>query len=191
MKQHFKIAIGTLLLALAAPPAQAFEKTGPYVGGGIGGGSADLDDEVDEIFGGFVDDDLLGGVVQGGYRVNRWFGVEGRVLGAANDSNDSADITFGGIGAQVVGFAPVSEMVDLFATLGYYTGSFEIDEDIDFFSDNDETVSGAMYGAGLLLNLGSGGNFGVRLEYSRHDVGELVDAVDMVAVSFQYNFYRK
>jgi opacity protein-like surface antigen len=176
MKQQFTIAIGALLLALGALPAQAFEKTGAYVGGGIAAGSVEITSDFDE--------DLWGGVVQGGYRINRWFGLEGRLLGAANDSNDNVDFTFGAIGAQVVGFAPVSEIVDLFATLGYYTGSYEI-------SAFDETVSDSMYGAGLLLNLGSGGNFGVRIEYSHHDFRELIDAVDMVAVSFQYNFYRK
>jgi OmpA-OmpF porin, OOP family len=174
------------LVLLATLPAHAYERRGAFIGGGLGIGTINLSAEGEAATDPSYDDSSLTLAAQGGYRFNRWFALEGGVAGAANDGDSSFnESSFGGLTAFAVGLVPVGERVDLFARLGFHSSSSET----GFSGDEDE--SGAAYGAGLQVNLGSGGNFGIRTEYTTYRCDNLFDDVSGVVVSFQYNFFRR
>jgi hypothetical protein len=172
-----------IALALMIQSAAAVERQGAFVGGGLGVGSFELADDFVYDFAG--DDDMLVGQAHGGYRLNSWFALEGKVLAAVNDSDyDIEEASFVAISGRAVGLIPLGERVDLFGLLGLYVG----ESDIGWSGSEDE--AGLMYGAGVQLNLGSRGNLGFRAEYEFYDAGELIDEFDAVTLSFQYNFFK-
>lgn len=185
------VTVFTALLVLLSAPALGYERKGAYVGGGLGFGKANVSDQ-GLTFTDNPDDDALLVEGHGGYRFNPYFALEGQILGAANDSNNNndnydssiGDISFGGIAGRALGMFPVSEMFDLYAAIGFYTGSSEVG-----YSDTEDE-SGVVYGAGAQMNFGGRGQFGVRAEYVYYEGDELLDDVDGVTLSFQYNFFR-
>ena len=167
-------------------PSLAADRTGAFAGGGIGGGSANLS-SIGESFtnlGADTDEGVLILEGHGGYRFNPYFALEGKLLGAANDSKYRDDeISFGALSARAVGLIPVSRVVDLYGLVGAFSGSGEA----GFSGSVDE--SGLVYGAGVQMNFGRKGSFGVRLEYEVYATDELLDDVQGFTAAFQYNFF--
>lgn len=178
------VAAFPTLLLLVCGVALASEHTGAYVGGGLGYGTSDLSNEG---FAYTTNPDHNVTVVEGhgGYRFSPYFSLEGQILGASNgDSNTLQKITFAGLSGRALAFAPVSEVVDLYALVGFYTGGSEVG-----FS-NTENESGAVYGAGVQLNFGDRGQYGVRGTYEVYKGSQLLDQLKAFTVSFQYNFFK-
>jgi hypothetical protein len=172
------------LLVVCSAPLMAADRTGAFAGGGIGGGSANLSN-LGESFTSFgTDEEVLILEGHGGYRFSPYFALEGKLLGAANDSNEFGDeVSFGALSARAVGLIPVSRVVDLYGVLGAYSGSSEAG-----FSGSDDE-SGLVYGGGVQLNFGRKGSFGVRLEYEVYATDELLDDLQGFTAAFQYNFF--
>ncbi len=178
-----------LVLAAAATltlqPAAAYERQGAFVGGGLGIGTLNLSERGEQFVTPDFDDSTVALAAQGGYRFNAYFALEGGIAGGANDGDSTGDEgSIGGLTAFAVGLVPVGERVDLFGRVGFHTSSAEV----GFSSDEDE--SGVAYGAGIQLNLGRRGNFGIRGEYTVLDCDTLLDDAQGFVVSFQYNFFR-
>jgi len=186
-----KLPHAALSIALACAPAMAQaggDRTGAFVGGGLGAGSANIADEFCEVGFGclsdYVDEDVVVVEGHGGYRFNPNFALEGKILGAANDGDDDYDeLTFAALSARAVGLIPLGSVVDLYGLVGFYTG----ESDVSLLGS--ETESGLVYGGGVQMNFGAQGNFGLRLEYEFYDAGELVDDLQAFTASFQYNFF--
>lgn len=173
-----------LLLVLVTAPALAYERKGPYAGGGIGSGSISLSDE-GVFFSNNVDESVLVLEGHGGYRFNSYFALEGKLLGVANSVNyTEEEAAFAAFSGRVLVLAPVSNTVDLFALAGLYTGSSSVG-----YSDTEDE-SGLVYGGGIQMNFGSRGNLGVRIEYELYDIDVLLTDVQAFTVAFQYNFFR-
>ena len=178
------VAAVTTFLVLISGPALSTERKGAYVGGGLGAGTADLSDD-GLAFTDNSDNDIVIVEGHGGYRFNSYFALEGQILGAANDSdNDYQDSSFGGISGRALAIAPVSGLVDLYALVGFYSGSSEVG------NSDAEDESGAAYGGGIQLNFGARGQFGIRGEYEVYQGSQLLDDIKGFTVSFQYNFFR-
>jgi hypothetical protein len=164
--------------------ALASEHQGAYAGGGLGFGTTNLTNDA-VIYSDHPDRSIVLVEGHGGYRFVPYFALEGEILGAAN-GNDNAlkRISFAGLSGRAVALAPVSEIVDLYALVGFYTGNGEVGV--------SDTVheSGAVYGAGFQLNFGSRAQYGVRGEYEVYKGSQLLDQVKGFTVSFQYNFFR-
>jgi len=181
--RSFVAAVPAFLL-LSCGVAFASEHVGAFAGGGLGGGTAKLSAN------GFTyidnpDKSLTVAEGHGGYRFSPYFALEGQILAAVNGNNDRAqDITFAGFSGRAVAFAPLSDVVDLFVLLGLYTGDSEVGY------SNTQNESGAVYGAGMQLNFGSRGQYGVRGTYEAYHGTDLLDQVRTFTVAFQYNFFR-
>ncbi len=181
--RHF-VANLSALLVLACTPVIASEHKGAYVGGGLGAGTTDLSNYG---FGYVVNPDRNVVVIEGhgGYRFNPYFALEGQLLGAANgNENGDQKISFAGLSGRALAIAPVSDVVDLYALVGFYTGDSEVG-----FSDTVHE-SGAVYGAGIQLNFGARGQYGVRGAYEIYNASQLLDQVREFTISFQYNFFE-
>lgn len=163
---------------------------GLYAGGSVGFADATLrsdiefDDLDDKLF-------LVKGIV--GYRVNRFFAVEGNIIGATNDEWDNgfdgqADVSFGALTGSLLGIIPVDETFELYAKVGGYVGESEVDDDFLFFgTNNDEDESGLVWGAGAFFKFGSSKQFTIRVEYEEFDTDALKDFW-AISGGFQYNF---
>jgi hypothetical protein len=169
---------------------------GFYAGGSLGFAKAEFSGSIfnNRTFDG---DETLGLIKGfGGYRVNRGLAIEGSLVGAANDDydddyycddgncyyyNNSGEVTFGAIGAAVLGIIPATDAFELFGKAGYYFGESEIG------NWNSEDESGLLLGAGTFINIGSRRQFTIRVEYEYYDVDELDDFWSLTG-GFQYNF---
>ncbi len=183
------------IAVLWGAPSIGADRTGPYVGGGIGGGSTDFanaEDGIGQCYYGYynyfdcdIDEDILILDVHGGYRLNPYFAVEGKILGAANDGEyDGDEVTFGALSARAVGLIPITDVVELFALVGLYIGEAEV----GYYDSDDD--SGVVYGGGVQLNFGGNGQFTVRLEYEVYETDDLLDDVQGFTAGFQYNFFQ-
>lgn len=167
-----------LALSISGVAAAAPERSGWYVGGGIGVG----DGRFTDFDGASVSESAVALRGHGGYRINRHFAVEGRILGTTNDSNnDNNQATFVSLSGNGVLLLPLSDVLDIFGSVGYYTGA----SDVSLFSSRDE--SGVIYGGGLGVNIGTRRQFTIRVEYEGYDTDVLRDFWS-VTTSFQYNF---
>ena len=179
--------LGTILLLSmisGVGVSHAFERQGAYVGGGAGIGSMNFSEEAAEIEDA-LDDTLVLVEAHGGYRFNPYIALEGQLWGGANDTDeDFEEATFAAVAGRAILSAPVSKIVDLYAAVGYYSG------DSDVSLDDSDSQSGMTYGAGVQMNFGAKGNFGVRIAYDIYDTDGLVDDVQGLTASFQYNFFR-
>jgi opacity protein-like surface antigen len=167
------LAVGVAGTAAAAP-----ERSGWYVGGGIGGGHSGFDD----FNGNPTSDTTLVLRAHGGYRINPYLAVEGRLLGASNDSNRRRDrANFFGLSTSAVLLLPVTDVVDVFGSAGYYTGA----SDISFFHSRHE--DGLVYAGGVGVSFGSRRQVTIRAEYEGYET-DVLNRFWGVTGSFQYNF---
>jgi hypothetical protein len=182
----FAFLLGASFFLASTAHAEGF-----YAGGSTGFGDATLrsdtqfDDLDDKLF-------LIKGI--GGYRVNKFFAVEGTIIGATNDEwgdgfDGEANVSFGALTGSLLGIIPVDETFELYAKVGGYVGESEVDDDFLFFGTNnrDEDESGLVWGAGAFFNFGSRKQFTIRVDYDEFDTDAL-DDFWAVSAGFQYNF---
>ena len=182
----FAFLFGASLVLASTAHAEGF-----YVGGSVGFGDATLrsDIEFDN-----PDDKLFLAKGVAGYRANKFFAVEGTIIGATNDDWDwdadgEVDVSFGALTGSFLGIIPVDETFELFAKVGGYVGESEVGDDFFFFGTNnrDENESGLVWGAGAFFNFGSRKQFTIRVEYEEFDTDAL-DDFWAVSGGFQFNF---
>ena len=188
----FAFLFGASLILATTAHAEGF-----YVAGSVGFGDATLRSDIQFDY---SDDKLFLAKAIGGYRVNKFFAVEGAITGATNDEWDDwdkcycgfdgeADVSFGALTASLLGIIPVDETFELYARVGGYVGESEVDDYFPFFGGNnrDEDESGLVWGAGAFFNFGSNKQFTIRVEYEKFDTDAL-DDFWAVSGGFQYNF---
>jgi len=182
----FAFLFGASLFLASTAHAEGF-----YAGGSVGFGDATLRSDIQFDN---PDDKLFLAKVIGGYRVNKFFAVEGTILGGTNDEWDDgfdgeADVSFGALTGSLLGIISVDETFELFAKVGGYVGESEVDDDFLFFGNNnrDEDESGLVWGAGAFFKFGSRKQFTIRVEYEEFDTDAL-DEFWAVSGGFQYNF---
>ena len=182
----FAFLLGASLFLASTAHAEGF-----YLGGSVGFGDATLRSDIQFDN---PDDKLFLAKVIGGYRVNKFFAVEGTILGGTNDEWDDgfdgeADVSFGALTGSLLGIISVDETFELFAKVGGYVGESEVDDDFLFFGNNnrDEDESGLVWGAGAFFKFGSRKQFTIRVEYEEFDTDAL-DEFWAVSGGFQYNF---
>jgi hypothetical protein len=180
--RHFAAAL-VALLPIVCGVALAGERQGAYAGGGIGGGTTDLTAE-GLTYAVNPDKSVVALEGHGGYRINPYIAVEGQIFGVANGQSDSLrKVSFAALSGRLLAIAPVSEVADIYALVGVYTGSSTVG-----ISDTTHE-SGAVYGAGVQLNFGNRGQYGVRGAYEVYKGSELLDQLKAIMFSFQYNFF--
>jgi hypothetical protein len=149
------------LLVLASWKVSAAEDTGFYLGAGIGqawskNADADLDDE-DTAYKAFA-----------GYSFNKYFATEVAYIdGGTFEVRDSISVLRvkdSGFVASLIGKAPLTDRVSLFAKLGY---AF-YDNDISLTSGNTrisvkDSDENPAYGVGATFSFGE--RFGMRMEW--------------------------
>ncbi len=126
-------------------------------------------------------DDASVGAIQGrlGYKFNPYVGIEGEAaFGVSGDTVGGVDVDLQHeVGGFLVGFAPVTPNVDLFARVGYT-------------STRSETSLGDVDSDGVAWGVGGQYHFsdrdGVRLDWTRHDY-DAADA-DVWALSYTRKF---
>ena len=131
------------------------------------------------------EDNPLGWRLLAGYEFNDNFAVEGSYInsGTAEDTvlGEDVEAELSAFTLSVVGLLPVSESVDLFARVGFYTGEQEVTA-FDITIDEDE--DGATVGAGIRFNTSDA--FAIRGEFEWYDTE--LDTLWSMGVSFQYYF---
>jgi opacity protein-like surface antigen len=149
-----------LLLVLAAGPAAAADgAAGPWnFGAAVMFSKYTLDDDT-------IDDDSVGGRINLGYRINKWFGVEGSWLDSGqldgdlqpDDPGGELEVDVGGFMVDAVVYAPIaSDDIAFFAKGGLYRFDQQLEE---FGSDGAQTssssriITGLTLGAGMRVNL--------------------------------------
>ena len=162
---------------------------GFFVGGSVGFGDATVrpDAQFEDL-----EDKLFLAKGLGGYRVNKFFAVEGAMILATNNEwddgfDDETNVSFVALTGSFLGIIPVDETFELYAKVGGYVGESEVDNDFLFFNNRDEDESGLMWGAGAFFNVGSRKQFTIRVDYEEFDTDALEDFWALSA-GFQYNF---
>ncbi len=182
----FAFLFGASLFLASTAHAEGF-----YVGGSTGIGDVTLrsnnqfDDPKDSLF-------VIKGI--GGYRANKFFAIEGAIIGATNDEYDDgldgeADVSFGALSGSLLGIIPVDDTFELYAKIGAYVGESVVDDNFLFFGTNntEENENGLVWGAGTFLKFGSRKQFTIRVDYEEFDTDAL-DDFWTVSGGFQYNF---
>lgn len=160
--KNLMIATAAAALTVAAVPAASQAQE---VYGNIGYANVDLDN-------------ATVGAIQGrlGYKFNPYVGVEGEAaFGVKGDTVSGVDVDLKHeVGAYVVGFAPVSPNIDLFARVGYTSSTFDT-------SLGDVDGDGGAWGVGAQYRFTD--KDGVRLDWTRHDY----DGADADVWALSYN----
>lgn len=172
--------------ALSAPLAAAdrVDKSGFYVGGGLGQSSVEFDqaganfDDEDtawKIFGGYRASvsPMLDLAVEGGYRD---FGNPEQTVGGLNAEYEASGVDLYGVGIVPVG------VVDIFGKVGGIWYDQELTVNGVKAEDNDEVD--LAYGLGVGTDFG---NVGVRAEWERFDLNGVGDT-DMYSISASWRF---
>lgn len=159
-----------------------------YVGGGIG---ASDDKEFDET--------EFGGKGFGGYRVSKYFALEGAFVGLGEFGEGTLGIgtggTFrkGGLSAQAVGILPIGQRAQLFGKAGIFFWSVTVDETCTTVNsvlvcvDNGRLDDGVdpVYGGGFQYRFND--RWSGRVEWERYeDVGG--GDVDLGTIGAIYSF---
>ena len=188
----FALLFGASLVLATTAHAEGF-----YVAGSVGFGDATLSSDIQIDY---SDDKLFLAKAIGGYRVNKFFAVEGTIIGATNDDWDDwyewdysfdgeADVSFGALTGSLLGIIPVDETFELYAKIGGYVGESELGDDFLYYGTTyrDEDESGLVWGAGAFFNFGRRKEFAIRVEYEKFDTDAL-DDFWAISGGFQYNF---
>lgn len=182
---NLKLTAALATLSLAAVPAfaqQQDEVSGWYLGGGVGQFNAQIDDvdQVDNTVDKWDEDDTAYKVF-GGYRLNRFLGVEvdyinlgkpsGRVVPGFN-----VDQSVDGFAPYVVGTIPLGPYFEVYGRLGYYFYDANMRQRSDLNGDVqfDEESQDLVWGGGIGTNIGE--KLNLRLEYERFDLNRVDDA---------------
>ena len=120
-----------------------------------------------------------------GYRFNSYIGVEASLAYAYSGALPGYydDFTIFTAAASVIGYIPINPVFHIFAKAGPYTGNSEDSGE----PEGNETESGALLGAGFLINLGPLQQFTIRLEFEDYETDNL-DDYWTASAGFQYNF---
>ncbi len=138
-----------------------------------------------------VDDSNVGLKLFGGYRINKWFGLEagyydfGDFSESPPSPNPAVDVNLNGYSGSVLLYAPIdNEDIDIFAKAGYY--NFDQQLELNNVVSNSNHPDGLVLGAGLNVNVSK--QFAFRAE------GEWFDISDgdlwAINIGVQYRFGR-
>ena len=180
--KHWITAALVAAAASAAPVAQAADEdeSGFYLGGGVGEFQVDIDDfdDVPATIDDYDSDDTAYKLF-GGFRANKWFGMEAAYvnLGSPEDEitpGTTVEIETDGFAPYLVGTVPLGPF-ELFGKAGYYFYDTKVRVDsggaVTSSSDNDEAFT---WTAGVGLTLMK--TLNLRLEYEEFDVKDVDDA---------------
>lgn len=138
-----------------------------------------------------VDDSTVGFKLYGGYRINKWFGLEaayhsfGDFSEAPPSPAAAVDVRLDGYSGSVLLYAPInSDEVDLYAKAGYYNFDQELERNNVVTASN--SPDGLLLGAGLIVNISK--QFAFRAEGEWFDI----DDGDLWAINLgaEYRFGR-
>lgn len=125
-----------------------------------------------------VDDSTVGLKLFGGYRINKWFGLEaayhsfGDFSEAPPSPAPGVDVNLDGYSGSVLLYAPFnSENIDVFAKAGYY--NFDQELDLNNVTVDSNSPDGLLLGAGLIVNISKQFAFRAEGEWFDIDDGEL------------------
>jgi outer membrane protein OmpA-like peptidoglycan-associated protein len=125
-----------------------------------------------------VDDSTVGLKLFGGYRINKWFGLEAAYHSFGDFSESPAlpapavDVNLDGYSGSVLLYAPFnSEDIDVFAKAGYY--NFDQELDLNNVQVDSNSPDGLLLGAGLIVNVSKQFAFRAEAEWFDIDDGEL------------------
>ncbi len=161
-----------LVLILTTGPAVA----GAYIG--LGAGSADYDGNLFHVD---VDDDDLGWKIFGGYRFNRFLGLEAAWLDLGEVSGRNYKVETTGFSFQGVASLPMGPVFSAFAKLGAIAWK----QDNRVIGQNrDRSGTDVSWGFGGQLRLFDN-RLGIRLEWERFE-SDL--SVDLISLGASYHF---
>lgn len=179
------VTMTALMTVLAGAPVAAQAGDGFYIGASIG--SARLDDEFDGLD---VDDDTVAYRFVGGWRLNRYFGLEAgyqnfgdfeqRVIidGVSRKATLSAD----GYTLGVTGSYPVTERVEIFGRGGWFF--WDGNADVNDVSQATPEDTNPYFGAGV--SYGFTRQFHVNADWTRFELQDTHS--DVYSVGLQYRF---
>jgi OOP family OmpA-OmpF porin len=178
VKTGIQILVFVAIACLCVPGA--FAKA--YVGAAAGQGTTEFDPGVGENFS--ASDTSY--KMFGGYRVIKWFAVEGdyRNLGSQTDTFGTESVTLDTKSLDIfaVGVVPIGNSFEVFGKAGYSMWDAEISASTGgSVSDDGNDMA---YGVGAAYNFG---RVGVRLEYELFDLPE-VDTVSMASLGVDFRF---
>ena len=167
-----------LLLALSFATSSFAE--GFYAGAGIG--ITQIEDE-DQGFS--FEDNPFGWRLLAGYDFNANFGIEGSYINSGEAEDDVAgepvEAELSAFTVSAVGIIPVSDAVQLFGKIGFYSGEQEVTV-FDITLDEDE--DGLTAGAGI--RFGVSDSFVIRGDFDWFDTD--LDTLWSLGIGFQYYF---
>ena len=187
------IAVMGASLAPAAFAQSQDETSGFYLGGGVGQFNAQIDDvdQLDDAIDKWDEDDTAYKFF-GGYRLNRFLGVEVDYINLGKPSGAvvpgfNVDASVDGFAPYVVGTIPLGRFFEVYGRLGYYfyDANLRQDSELDGRVQFDEESEDLVWGGGIGANIGE--KLNLRLEYERFDLKNLDDA-DAVWLTAAWRF---
>lgn len=175
MRTKLFLIVLAALFATSTAMAEGF-----YAGAGLGIVKIEDSDQGESF-----DDSPMGWRIHGGYDFNENFAVEGSYIqtGDAEDVilGENVEVQLSAFTFSVLGLLPMSDDVELFGKLGFYTGEQEITvQGITFDEDDD----GLTVGAGVRFNMSD--TFALRGDFDWFDTD--IDTVWSLGIGFNYRF---
>ncbi len=182
-----KRILTAVVLGLAGTSTvMADEYAGWNAGAAASFGEYKFDDDV-------LDDSSLGMKLFGGYRLNRWFGLEGAYQNFGDfetdilpvDPSGNTDVSISGFTGSALFYLPwFGEEFDIFAKAGYY--SFDQDATVDGGLTSSNSPDGLVAGLGGRFRISE--QFGIRYEGEWFDIDD--GRLWALNVGFEYLFGR-
>ena len=178
-----KYLAGFVILALGSAAFAEPAKEGGYIGGGL---AATTFDDGGAFAGLNFDDSDSGFGIFGGYKILKYFAVEGRYNNFGSFSLEGLGVDVTSLSAHAVGIIPFGDSGwELFGQLGFGTVEFEIDS-----VSEDESVGSA--GLGVRYSWASNLSVAAQLDAYAYEDCSLGACYDVGAaatmISFQYIF---
>jgi Calx-beta domain/OmpA-like transmembrane domain/Beta-propeller repeat len=150
-----------------------------------------------------LDDTDIGWKIVGGYRFNRWFGVEGAIvdLGTFDSSinatvpnpaqllNDIADVhpySARGYSATVMGTLPISERLSVFGKAGLFIWQGEVKANAGSFGSVSKDENGVDLTLGLGTSFKITDRIQIRTEWERYFLKR--DDIDLISIGMSFHF---
>lgn len=182
MLRRFMIFVGILVLGTTASLAGL---SGPFY---IGASAAKTDLEVDDLGDSFDDSDTTYKVFAG-YRFIKYFGLEAGYVdfGNFNDVGSGIDLSVDATAWELfaVGILPLGKYFELFGKYGYFNWDRHAEATGIVISDEEESGSSPVYGAGMAFVFGE--HFAVRLEYEKYKMTD-VESLSQQSAGLEFRF---